>query len=179
MKQATTACGGTAVNVSTGYGDTTWYYDPSGALTGIVSVGDVYETCADGHLSSTKVYGTTCEVDAPWRDGPCTPIDRCDLPPVTCDGVPNCNESIDAVLEANCNDAGALSVTSSRSRCGGTLILVDRGNGTVRYCFSAQNALVGMSAQSTGQSAVTLRGSDCYPEGDVAPACPGNAGKSR
>jgi hypothetical protein len=171
VRQAITACGGTAVDVSSGYGNTTWYFAASGTLTGAVSKGDVLEVCPDGHTSSTEVYGTTCEVEEPWV-GLCAPVDRCNVPPVTCDGAPSCNESMDAVVNANCNDTGALSVTSSQTTCGGTMIIVDRGNGSVRYCFDERSAFVGMSSQGTGGAVVTLKGSDCYPKGDVALACP-------
>jgi hypothetical protein len=177
-RQAATACGGSVVNVSFGYGETSWYFDGSGTLVGVKSSGDVSKTCPDGHESWSSVYGATCEPAVPWLDlcPPMPPIDECNVAPLTCEGAPICNESLDGTVMDTCNDPVALSVTSSRTTCGGTLIAVDRGNGTVRYCFDARDVLVGMSSTASANGSVDLKGSNCSPEGAVELACPGNPG---
>jgi hypothetical protein len=173
VRQATTACGGTVIEVGSGYGGTSWYFDANGTVIGAVSTSDIIETCPDGHLTSREVYGTTCEVEEPWRDL-CPPIDDCNAAPLACDGAPRCNETLEVALMDTCSDPVALLNTSSRTTCGGTLLAVDRGNGVVRYCFDAQNVLVGMFWGSGGDFSLT--GSFCYEQGAVELACAGDPG---
>ena len=158
--KTSTACGGTVVVIGFSFGQTSWFFDATGALTGIISVGDLEETCPDGsHSTNARVYGSVCQNSGIFLDA-CPRSDVCGGPHMCAPG-PTCPLHSADVLSTYCPDPTTEVVRSWDTTCGGHMLIVTRTSDEVRYCYDAQDQLTGVATHQSADNSWSLDGTDC------------------
>lgn len=157
--RTSTTCGGSVVVIGYSFGQTSWYFDASGALTGSISVGDVEEQCADGHRTNARVYGSVCQTSGILLDV-CPTSDTCGAPHMCVPG-PDCPLHAGDVLSSYCSDPTTEVVRAWDTTCGGHMLTVTRTTDEVRYCYDAQDRLTGVATLQISDNSWSLLGTDC------------------
>jgi hypothetical protein len=153
-----TACGGTVMVIGFSFGQTSYFFDAAGALTGVVSVGDVEERCADGHATNARVYGSPCQQSGILLDA-CPTSVECGLPSMCTPG-PACPLHSADVLATNCSDPTTELVRAWRTTCG-SMLTVTRSNDEVRYCYDMHDQLTGIATLNISDNSWSVLGTDC------------------
>lgn len=159
VTRTSTVCGGTVVVIGFSFGQTSYFYDAAGTLTGLISFGDVEEVCADGHGTNARVYGDVCQLSGPLLYA-CPTTDNCGLPHM-CNAGPGCPLHSGDVLSTYCNDPSTEVVRAWETTCGGRMLMVTRTTDEVRYCYDAQDMLTGIATLQVKDNSWSVVGTDC------------------
>lgn len=162
VSRGSTVCGGTVVVVGYGFGQASWFFDANGALTGLISEGDLVEVCADGHRTSARVYGNVCQASGSLA-GACAPPGACGATYV-CDPSPDCPRHSADALSSYCSDPTTVSLSASATTCGGHMVTVQRPGDEIRYCYDSQDWLTGIATLQPDGAWSSL-GTDCRIQG--------------
>lgn len=162
VSRGSTLCGGTVVVVGFIFGQSSWFFDANGALTGLISEGDIVEVCADGHHTSTSVYGNVCQASG-GLVGACAPPGDCGAI-YMCEPGPNCPHHSADALSSYCDHPSTESLSASPTTCGGHMVTVQRPTGQIRYCYDSQDWLTGIATQQPDGTWTSL-GTDCRIQG--------------
>lgn len=153
-----TVCGGTVVVNGFSFGQTSYFFDATGALTGVISIGDVEERCADGHATNARVYGEACPVSGILLDA-CETSVTCGAPYMCVPG-PTCPLHAADVLANYCSDPSTEVVRAWSTTCG-SMLTVSRTTDEVRYCYDAQDQLTGIATLKISDNSWSVLGTDC------------------
>jgi len=168
VSKASTACGGSVVVIAYSFGQTSYFFDAAGTLTGVVSVGDVEEVCANGHQTNARVYGSVCQTSGILLDV-CPSSVKCGVPYMCIPG-PTCPLHSADVLSNYCPDPTTEVVRAWATTCGGSALIVSHTDGAqVRYCYDAQDMLSGIS--TLDGLAWVFVGTDCETLGQSSLPC--------
>jgi hypothetical protein len=162
VSRGSTLCGGTVVVVGFGFGQTSWFFDASGALTGNISEGDVVEVCPDGRHTGARVYGNVCQASGGLA-GACPPPGDCGATYV-CDPSPDCPRHSADALSSYCSNPSTVSLSASATTCGGHMVTVQRPGDQIRYCYDSGDWLTGIATQQP-DGAWSALGTDCRVQG--------------
>lgn len=164
--RAATACGGTVVQTSTGFGGSRWYFNAEGVLVGLRSVSDTGPFCASGVGITT--YGDVCDAIGEEEDlcrAACT-----NQPPLLEDGATLAEQSYD--FDGICATQIAWQINKGATACGGKLYSVMRNDGWIdRYCFDEAGLLIGSNREDPEGEVVDVLGATCQPSGASEPLC--------
>jgi len=170
LTKTPTDCDGSVVVDAAGFFSTSWFFDADGKLMGVRSSSDVPQTCANGSSSFTSNWGRVCLPNGEAVDA-CLPADGCAPEPLGCDASEGCPASPQDVMAKFCGKQGTLSVVTTPTTCGGTILLVEDADGAVRYCFDGEGRLVGTKSKPGATGIETNAGSDCIAQGTPTYAC--------
>lgn len=162
VSRGSTVCGGTVVVVGFVFGQSSWFFDASGALTGLVSKDDIIEVCADGHRTSAHVYGNVCQASGDLASA-CVPPGECGAI-YMCDPGPNCPHHSADALSSYCDHPNTVSLSASPTTCGGHMVTVQSSADQSRYCYNSQDWLTGIATQQPDGAWSSL-GTDCRIQG--------------
>lgn len=160
VSRTSTVCGGTVVVVGFTFGQSSWYFDADGMLTGSIGQGDLLETCPDGHRTSAKVYGSVCQTSGILLDACPATSDACGAPHMCAPG-PTCPLHSADVLSTYCPDPTTEVVQSWDTTCGGHMLTVTRTSDEVRYCYDARDQLTGVATHQVSDNSWSVEGTDC------------------
>lgn len=171
VEKVVSSCGGSALRVNAGLGESVWHFDATGKLVGASITGDTSNACFNG---ITTYYGKICLTEGV---GP-------NICPLKCSKASVCNEAPDRFLDCpkdyasykpNCNVYGGVDIVEYDSSCGGKIIEASDGIQTEWWSFSASGQLVGtLWAGDVGDSACW--GEPCEQVGKGREICQGGAG---
>lgn len=159
VSTASTVCGGSVVVLAYSFGQTSYFFDAAGTLTGVISVGDVEEVCANGHHTNARVYGSPCQVSSIFVDA-CPTSDVCGGPHMCVPG-PSCPLHSGDVLSSYCSDPTTEVVRAWDTTCGGHMLTVTRSSDEVRYCYDALDQLTGIATLQISDNSWSVLGTDC------------------
>ncbi|HEX2872949.1 MAG TPA: hypothetical protein VHP33_16925 [Polyangiaceae bacterium] len=168
VSRGSTVCGGTVVVVGFGFGQTSWFFDASGTLTGNISQGDLVEVCPDGRHTGSHVYGNVCQASGDLADA-CPPPGDCGAT-YDCAPSPDCPRRPEDALSSYCSHPRTVSLSASPSTCGGRMVTVQRADDQIRYCYDGRGWLTGIATQQADGSWSSL-GTDCRIEGERTYPC--------